>query len=143
MPTPEYRPGQEKTISSRSVEYQVHGVKKKFLAFDHIQITIPNGQQDKERTFYDKLLGFTKIAKPTTLTGRGGAWFQYGIVVFNLGVEIDFRPSRKAHPALLVDNWEAFLIICHPQGWKLMKANRLFLVPCAHLRSTHPAIASS
>jgi hypothetical protein len=36
------------------------------------------------------------------LAHRGGAWFKAGEVVLHLGVEQDFRPARKAHPALLV-----------------------------------------
>ena len=43
------------------------------------------------------------------LAGRGGAWFESGVVRVHLGVEADFRPARKAHPAFLVDNLPALL----------------------------------
>jgi 4-hydroxyphenylpyruvate dioxygenase-like putative hemolysin len=43
----------------------------KILAFDHVQIAMPNGQEHKARAFYDKLLGFTDISKPTAPGERG------------------------------------------------------------------------
>ena len=72
------------------------------LGFDHVQIAIPEGGEDAARTFYCRLLGFSEVPKPQTLQGRGGLWLQSGTVQLHLGVEADFRPARKAHPALLV-----------------------------------------
>src|SRR5207247_4154139 len=40
--------------------------------------------------------------KPPNLAARGGAWFQCGSIQIHLGVEADFRPAKKAHPAFLV-----------------------------------------
>ena len=34
---------------------------------------------------------------------RGGCWFERGDLKIHLGVDADFRPARKAHPAVLVD----------------------------------------
>ena len=44
----------------------------------------------------------TEKEKPPALAVRGGCWFvdQYQSEL-HLGVEEDFRPARKAHPALL------------------------------------------
>jgi len=33
---------------------------------------------------------------------RGGVWFALGSQQLHLGVEADFRPAKKAHPAFLV-----------------------------------------
>ena len=41
-----------------------------------------------------------ELSKPQELRARGGAWFASGEVQLHLGVEADFRPARKAHPAL-------------------------------------------
>src|SRR5207244_2034231 len=41
-------------------------------------------------------------AKPDAIAGRGGAWFQGDGVELHLGVEQDFRPAPKAHPAFVV-----------------------------------------
>ena len=48
-----------------------------------------------------------RVAKPAELEARGGCWFRGDGVELHLGVEDDFRPARKAHPALLVDDLEA------------------------------------
>lgn len=88
----------------------------KILAFDHIQIAMPPGQEDRVRTFYTGILGMTEIPKPLALAGRGGAWFQAGEAIIHVGVEADFRAARKAHPALLVDDLATFLERCGQAG---------------------------
>jgi len=75
----------------------------KIYAIDHVQLAMPAGQEDVARAFYADVLGFTEIPKPPELAKRGGCWFQQGSVFIHLGVEADFRPARKAHPAFLVD----------------------------------------
>lgn len=54
------------------------------------------------RAFYRDLLGLPERPKPPKLAARGGCWFESGEVKIHLGVEQDFRPAKKAHPALLV-----------------------------------------
>lgn len=71
-----------------------------FSAIDHVQLAMPAGEEDQARAFYKELLGMTEIAKPPELSKRGGCWFACGPVQIHLGVEDDFRPARKAHPAL-------------------------------------------
>ncbi|MEW6031010.1 MAG: VOC family protein [Chloroflexota bacterium] len=80
------------------------------LAIDHVQLSIPHGEEDKARAFYVGVLGFAEVPKPASLAGRGGAWFVQGHVNLHLGVEADFRPLKKAHPALLVDDIEALAV---------------------------------
>lgn len=72
------------------------------MAIDHVQLAMPAGREDDARTFYVDRLGFIENPKPPVLAARGGCWFQFGEVQVHLGVEADFRPARKAHPALLV-----------------------------------------
>ena len=69
---------------------------------DHVQLAIPGGGEALARQFYGDLLGLTEIPKPPNLAARGGAWFQCGSLQLHLGVESEFRPAKKAHPALLV-----------------------------------------
>ncbi len=52
--------------------------------------------------FYEGLLGLPQVSKPEHLEARGGCWFRNTSVEIHLGVEDDFRPATKAHPALLV-----------------------------------------
>lgn len=79
------------------------------LSFDHVQLAIPEGGEDRARAFYSGLLGFTEIPKPAELTKRGGAWFQSGGVQLHLGVDQNFHPARKAHPAFIVDDLNTLL----------------------------------
>lgn len=79
------------------------------IAIDHIQLAMPQGKEDEARAFYVGLLGFVEVPKPSALAGRGGAWFESGTVKLHLGVEADFRPAQKAHPALLVDDLPTLL----------------------------------
>lgn len=72
------------------------------VALDHVQLAIPRGSEDRCRGFYLDLLGMTELAKPAVLAARGGMWLQSGPVVIHLGVEADFQPARKAHPAITV-----------------------------------------
>ena len=74
----------------------------------HVQLACPTGMEDASRAFYAGVLGLTEISKPPALASRGGCWFRGHGVELHLGVEADFRPARKAHPALLVtdiDEW--------------------------------------
>jgi hypothetical protein len=65
---------------------------------------MPAGGEELARHFYCRALGVPEVPKPTELAVRGGCWFERGDLRIHLGVERDFRPARKAHPALLVDD---------------------------------------
>ncbi len=72
------------------------------LRLDHVQLAIPPGAEDACRAFYIDILGMAEEPKPPALAARGGLWLRSGEVRLHLGVEEDFRPARKAHPAILV-----------------------------------------
>ena len=61
---------------------------------------MPAGEEDIARDFYAGLLGMHEVAKPKELAARGGVWFASGTVRIHLGVDHDFTPAKKAHPAL-------------------------------------------
>lgn len=70
---------------------------------------MPLGQEAAARAFFCDVLGMKEIPKPPELAKRGGCWFQAGDVQIHLGVEADFRPAKKAHPALRCKNYEILL----------------------------------
>jgi len=74
------------------------------LAIEHVQLAMPAGGEEAARAFYRDLLGVAETPKPPHLAVRGGCWFEDGAVKIHLGVEAEFRPARKAHPALVVDD---------------------------------------
>jgi catechol 2,3-dioxygenase-like lactoylglutathione lyase family enzyme len=74
-------------------------------ALDHVQLAMPPGHEAKARAFYMGLLGIPEVPKPPRLARRGGCWFERGgALKVHLGVEADFQPARKAHPAFLVED---------------------------------------
>jgi catechol 2,3-dioxygenase-like lactoylglutathione lyase family enzyme len=88
--------------SLREIPFHVYGL-------DHVQLAMPPGEEAAARRFYRDALGLTEVPKPANLAARGGVWFEGGRLRLHLGVEADFRPARKAHPALLVENLPALI----------------------------------
>lgn len=86
------------------------------LGLDHVQLAMPAGGEELARSFYRDVLGLAEVPKPSNLAARGGVWFAGGGVKLHLGVEADFRPARKAHPALLVSDLGALLAVCAKAG---------------------------
>jgi catechol 2,3-dioxygenase-like lactoylglutathione lyase family enzyme len=78
-----------------------------FISIDHVQLAMPAGMEDRARAFYCGFLGMTEIEKPAELKKRGGCWFQSSAVQIHLGVEVEFRPAKKAHPALRCFDYDA------------------------------------
>lgn len=90
-------------------------------ALHHVQIAMPRGHEEDARSFYVAVLGFAEMPKPENLARRGGAWFQSGAAEVHLGVEDDFRPARKAHPALLVDDLATIVERCAGAGYPVSR----------------------
>jgi catechol 2,3-dioxygenase-like lactoylglutathione lyase family enzyme len=79
------------------------------LRIDHIQLAMPAGREDEARRFYRDLLGLPEKEKPPVLAARGGVWFERGDLKVHLGVDKQFVPARKAHPAFLVTGLPALI----------------------------------
>lgn len=75
-----------------------------YESIDHIQLAAPKNSEAKARKFFVDLLGFQEIEKPELLKKNGGAWFIAGTIQLHIGVEADFIPAKKAHPAFHVKN---------------------------------------
>jgi catechol 2,3-dioxygenase-like lactoylglutathione lyase family enzyme len=87
------------------------------VGIDHVQLAMPEGQEEAARRFYAGLLGLIEVAKPPQLAGRGGCWFERGPVKIHLGVERDFQPARKAHPGFLVDDLAGLVTVLGEAGF--------------------------
>ena len=88
------------------------------LSIDHVQIAMPVGEEERARAFYVNILGFVELPKPAALAKRGGAWFQLQNVQLHLGVEADFKPARKAHPAFIVSGLDALITRVQNAGYE-------------------------
>jgi predicted enzyme related to lactoylglutathione lyase len=91
------------------------------IAIDHIQLAIPQGEEEQARAFYAGLLEFTERPKPPQLAGRGGVWFEAGEVKLHLGVDAEFHPARKAHPAFLVHGLTRLLSRLEASGGQITR----------------------
>ena len=72
------------------------------VGIDHVQLAMPAAREEDARAFYSSLLGLPEVRKPEDLAKRGGVWFESSEVKIHLGVDRDFRPAKKAHPAFVV-----------------------------------------
>ena len=78
------------------------GMDLRVARIDHIQIAAPEGCESAARDFYGSVLGMKEIEKPPVLRARGGCWFECGSQQVHIGVERNFQPAKKAHPAFAV-----------------------------------------
>ena len=76
----------------------------RITGIDHVQVAIPTGSEAQARSFSVGVLGLEEMPKPEVLAVRGGLWLQCGGQQIHLGIEKEFRPAKKAHPALIVDD---------------------------------------
>ena len=61
----------------------------------------------------------SELPKPPGLAKRGGAWFASGELQLHLGVERDFKPSAKAHPALRCSDLDALTARMRAAGYEV------------------------
>ena len=77
------------------------------IGLDHIQLALPQGAEPQMRAFYCNLLGLVEVPKPAALQGRGGFWAKAGTMAVHFGVDPNFVPATKAHPAFVFRDIEA------------------------------------
>jgi catechol 2,3-dioxygenase-like lactoylglutathione lyase family enzyme len=94
---------------------------------------MPPGREDDARRFYSGLLGLPERPKPAELLARGGVWFETPAVKIHLGVEPEFRPARKAHPGLLVDDLGKTVAILRGAGHEVRDGEPLAGVDHAYV----------
>ena len=91
----------------------------KLLGLHHIQLAMPEGEEEAALKFYGAILGLTQVAKPPELAPRGGLWFRDGALEVHLGIEEPFTPARKAHPAFLVRNLATLRELIETAGYRV------------------------
>lgn len=88
------------------------------LAIHHVQLAMPAGREQEARAFYQGILGIPEVPKPAHLAPRGGCWFERDNLRIHLGLEANFSPARKAHPALLVHGLDHLKTALRNAGYK-------------------------
>lgn len=90
------------------------------MRIDHVQLAMPAGGEEQARAFYRDALGLPEMPKPPHLAVRGGCWFEDGAVKVHLGVDPDFRPARKAHPAFRVSDLDGLVTRIEAGGYQVV-----------------------
>jgi catechol 2,3-dioxygenase-like lactoylglutathione lyase family enzyme len=108
-----------------AAERDTDGAVTAYLAYEHVLLAIPAGEERRARKFYVDVLGFTEVVRPESLGGTGGGWFRAGAVNLHLGSEKDFHPARLAHPALLVSALAPLVARCEAAGHPTKPAEKL------------------
>jgi len=80
-----------------------------FVRVDHVQLSMPEGEEERARGFYCGVLGLREVPRPADMANRGGAWYAGGAVALHLAVENPFTPAKKAHPAFVCADYGALL----------------------------------
>lgn len=88
----------------------------RFLGFDHVQLAIPPGGEERARAFYSEVLGLSEVEKPVEMAGRQAIWFASGPVSLHIRTDAEFHPASKAHPALYVEGLDEILNRCDAAG---------------------------
>jgi catechol 2,3-dioxygenase-like lactoylglutathione lyase family enzyme len=88
-------------------------------SIDHVLLAMPPGREEEARAFYVGVLGIPELVKPANVAVRGGCWFGHDTLKVHLGVEKDFRPARKAHPAFIVSDLRAMARRVEAAGFRV------------------------
>ena len=91
----------------------------RLVGVHHVQLAMPPGEEETASRFYADALGLTQVPRPPALSPRGGVWFTSGDLEVHLGVEDQFRPAVKAHPAILVRGLEKLRARIEEAGYKI------------------------
>lgn len=90
------------------------------VRLDHVQLAMPPGREVDAVAFYEGMLGIPQVPKPPHLAVRGGCWFERGDLKVHVGVEQDFRPATKAHPAFVVDALDDLVAAVRSAGLRVV-----------------------
>ncbi len=75
-----------------------------YLGLDHVQLAAPVGAEAEARRFFGGVLGMSELSRPVSHRDRPGLWFSCGVQELHIGLDPNFMPSKKAHPAIRVSD---------------------------------------
>ncbi len=92
----------------------------RIVRLDHVQLAMPAGGEADAVAFYQGVLDIPHVPKPPHLAVRGGCWFERGDLKVHLGVDLDFRPATKGHPAFIVEDVRALAAAIAAAGHRVV-----------------------
>ena len=88
-----------------------------FVGFDHVQLDMPEGAQDRARAFYCQVLGMQEPPKPARLR-QAAVWCRLGSVELHLSAEPVAVTSQSAHPGIRVQGLRELADQCEAAGYQ-------------------------
>ena len=72
----------------------------------HVNVTVPRALEDTAKHFYGLVMGLQEVPKPEASRGRGGAWYQLGLIQLHLSIEDGLEENciSKRHVCYTVSN---------------------------------------
>lgn len=89
------------------------------FALDHVQIAIPADAETRARAYWVDVVGLTEVPKPAELVSRGGLWLTGEALNLHLGVDAHFAPAAKAHPGIMVRDYQALVGRIEAAGYEV------------------------
>jgi catechol 2,3-dioxygenase-like lactoylglutathione lyase family enzyme len=83
---------------------------------DHVQLAAPPGSEEEARRFFSGVLGLEELPKPESQVKYGGIWFACGPQQLHVGIQEEFTPAQRAHPAFSVDGAERLAAVAARLG---------------------------
>lgn len=77
------------------------------FALDHVQLAMPPGREQTARDYWVGLVGLTETTRPAGVAAREGMWLSGEALELHLGVQSPFTPARKAHPGIMVRDFDS------------------------------------
>ncbi|MEZ5119524.1 MAG: barstar family protein [Candidatus Nanopelagicales bacterium] len=103
----------------------VHAAPAPDFALDHVQLAMPPGAEEQACAYWAGVVGLTRTEKPPQLVDRGGVWLTGEALDLHIGVDIDFRPATKAHPGILVRDYDALLGRLSAAGYETLPSDEM------------------
>ena len=98
----------------------------KILRLQHAAITVPTNALDRAREFYSHVLNLTETERPPEIQNRPGIWYTFGDTELHIQARDDVTPPGDRHPALVVDDIEAWRARCDQLGVKMQEQPTIF-----------------
>jgi catechol 2,3-dioxygenase-like lactoylglutathione lyase family enzyme len=83
---------------------------------DHVALAAPPGSEEEARRFFSGVLGLEELPKPDSQIKYGGTWFACGAQQLHVGIQEEFTPAQRAHPAFSVDGAERLAAVAARLG---------------------------
>jgi catechol 2,3-dioxygenase-like lactoylglutathione lyase family enzyme len=92
----------------------------------HVAVTVPLERLEEARTFYSGVLQLREVPRPPELAQRPGIWYSFGSTELHVQTRQDPGSPGDRHPALVVDDIDAWRRHLADRGVEIAEQPTLF-----------------